>query len=58
MRSKRELKKIFMEIGLGSEKKREKFLKLEEKESEATEKEQIFIRLDVGTHVMSGEENA
>ena len=57
MRSKKELKEMFTEMELGSEKKREKFLKLEE-ESEATEKEQIFIRLDVGTHVIRGEENA
>lgn len=57
MRSQRELKKMFIEIGLGSEKKREKFLKFEE-ESEATEKEQIFIRLDVGTYAIKGGENA
>ncbi|MCK4255625.1 hypothetical protein KAX35_01950 [candidate division WOR-3 bacterium] len=58
MRSKKELKKMFTEIGLGTEKKREKFLKLEEKELEATEKKQIFIRLDISTHAIKGGGNA
>lgn len=59
MRTKKRIKKMFEEIGLGSMKKRKEFLKYEEKENyESRYREQIFIRLDISTHTEKGGENA
>ena len=59
MRTKKRIKKMFKEIGLGSIKKRKEFLKYEEKENyESGYREQIFIRLDISTHAEKGGENA